>query len=66
MSPMTTPAFASHLFMNGVILETVAKLPGHSTVAYAHLSPEHKTRAIKILDTAYLSEPKENAKDGRP
>ncbi len=49
--------FASHLVMNGVDIETVAELLGHASIVmtqrYAHLSPHHKTRAVKVLDTAY-------------
>lgn len=45
--------FASHLVMNGVDLPTVKELLGHksitTTMIYAHLSSEHKERAIKKL-----------------
>ena len=45
--------FASHLVMNGVDLPTVSKLMGHSdvetTMIYAHLAPEHLTKAIGKL-----------------
>jgi len=45
--------FASHLVMNGVDLPTVGKLMGHSdvetTMIYAHLAPEHLTKAIGRL-----------------
>ncbi len=45
--------FASHLVMNGVDLPTVGKLMGHSdvetTMIYAHLAPEHLTKAIGKL-----------------
>jgi len=48
--------FASHLIMNGVDIKTVQELLGHSsltmTMRYTHLAPDHRTRAIKILDTA--------------
>ncbi|MBN2416790.1 tyrosine-type recombinase/integrase [bacterium] len=54
--------FASHLVMNGVDLMTVKALLGHKTLAmvqrYAHLSGEHKMKAVSTLD-ALLS-----AKDG--
>ena len=54
--------FASHLVMNGVDLKTVATLLGHSTTRmserYAHLSPDHPTRAVKVLDTAYQTDTK--------
>ena len=45
--------FASHLVMAGVGLRTVQELLGHKTidmtVRYAHLSPDHKKRALDIL-----------------
>ena len=48
--------------MNGVDLATVAELLGHSTTTmterYSHLSPDHKTRAVKTLDFAYQTESK--------
>ena len=51
--------FASHLVMNGVDLKTVQELLGHATLTmtlrYSHLAPAHQARAVKILDTAYLS-----------
>ena len=48
--------FASHMVMAGVDLATVKELLGHKSLAmtlrYAHLAPEHKVRAIEILDKA--------------
>jgi integrase len=48
--------FASHLVMEGVGLETVAELLGHSkktglqiTKRYAHLSQEHRSKAVEKL-----------------
>jgi integrase len=45
--------FASSLVMAGVDLRTVQELLGHSTIKvterYAHLSPDHRTRAVNVL-----------------
>ena len=47
-------SFASQLVMRGVDLRTVQELMGHEdlmmTQRYAHLSPDHKRRAIAALD----------------
>ena len=41
--------------MSGVDLNTIRELLGHAdlktTLIYAHLSKDHKLRAVKILDT---------------
>ena len=49
--------YASTLVMNSVDLKTVSELLGHHSIRmserYSHLSPSHKTRAVKKLDSAY-------------
>lgn len=46
--------FCSHLVMLGIDLRTVQELMGHKSYAmverYSHLSPDHKDRAVDILD----------------
>ena len=48
--------FASHLVMAGVDIATVSKLLGHKTLAmtmrYAHLAPNHLSKALDALDAA--------------
>ena len=54
--------FASHLVMSGVDLMTVKEQLGHTTLTmtmrYSHLAPDHRMRAIKILDSAYQTDTK--------
>lgn len=51
--------FASHMVMSGVDLRTVQELLGHATLnmtmRYAHLAPEHRAKAVRVLDAAYRS-----------
>jgi len=46
--------FCSHLAMRGVPIPTIAELAGHKTLQitmrYAHLSPDHKRKAIRVLE----------------
>jgi len=46
--------FASHLVMSGVDISTVKDLLGHTrietTMIYAHLTPEHRQKAVNLLD----------------
>ena len=49
--------FASNLVMEGVDIMTVKELMGHKdltmTLRYSHLAPNHKTRAVNILDSTW-------------
>jgi len=49
--------FASHLVMAGVDLTTVKELLGHKdikmTLRYSHLAPEHKQKAVAVLDSIF-------------
>jgi integrase len=49
--------FASNLVMEGVDIMTVKELMGHKdltmTLRYSHLAPNHKTKAVNILDQAW-------------
>jgi site-specific recombinase XerC len=48
--------------MNGVDLVTVQTLLGHGsitmTMRYSHHSPEHRAKAVKVLDSAYSTDTK--------
>jgi integrase len=49
--------FASRLVMAGVDIRTVQELMGHKTIAmtlrYAHLSPDHKRKAMEALESRF-------------
>ena len=55
--------FASRLVMGGIDLPTVKELMGHKdismTLRYAHLSDDHKQRAVEILSTPNSTPSKE-------
>lgn len=57
--------FASNLVMSGADLTTVKELLGHKkidmTLRYSHLSPDHKRRAVEVLDT-YMDTREESEK----
>ena len=42
-------AFASHLVMKGAGLKEVQELLGHMTLRYAHLSQDHRKKAVSLL-----------------
>ena len=59
--------FASHLVMAGVDLMTVKELLGHKSIKmterYSHLSPNHKAKAVKVLDNLSDNETQEQSNE---
>jgi len=57
--------FASNLVMEGVDIMTVKELMGHKdltmTLRYAHLAPNHKAKAVNILDRIMSLNPPQSA-----
>jgi integrase len=57
--------FASNLVMEGVDIMTVKELMGHKdltmTLRYTHLAPNHKTKAVNILDRVLSLNPPQSA-----
>jgi len=57
--------FASNLVMEGVDIMTVRELMGHKTLEmtlrYYHLAPNHKARAINILDRVMSQNPPQSS-----
>jgi len=49
--------YISRLVLGGVNIRTVQELAGHRTITmtmrYAHLAPEHKKRAVAVLDGVF-------------
>ena len=50
--------FASHAAMAGMDMNTLRELLGHRTLAmtqrYSHLSPNHRSQAVKLLDAFWI------------
>jgi integrase len=52
--------FASHMIMRGASLKEIQELLGHKTMTmtlrYAHLSQEHKRKAVNLLNGLVMSQ----------
>lgn len=62
--------FASHLAMRGVPIKAIQELLGHATIEmtmrYAHLSPDVKREAVRLLDGNGHGKPAANETSGLP
>jgi site-specific recombinase XerD len=61
--------FTSNILISGVDFITVRELLGHKTIdmtlRYAHLAPNHKMRAVNILDQVMSQNPPQEERQER-